>query len=81
MLHINDLSLRVGGKLLLEGATLHVPAGQRVGLVGRNGAGKTSLLRLITIVMFVIAGKLHQPLLERRSGDNINLHSGIMLDG
>jgi ATP-binding cassette subfamily F protein 3 len=47
MLHLNDVSLRVGGRLLLEGATMHLPAGQRVGLVGRNGSGKTSLLRLI----------------------------------
>ena len=47
MLHLNDVSLRVGGRLLLEGAPLHVPAGHRVGLVGRNGSGKTSLLRLI----------------------------------
>jgi ATP-binding cassette subfamily F protein 3 len=47
MLHLNDVSLRVGGQFLLEGASLHVPAGHRVGLVGRNGSGKTSLLRLI----------------------------------
>jgi ATP-binding cassette subfamily F protein 3 len=47
MLHLNDVSLRVGGHLLLEGATVHVHAGHRVGLVGRNGSGKTSLLRLI----------------------------------
>ncbi|HEX5080313.1 MAG TPA: ABC-F family ATP-binding cassette domain-containing protein [Geminicoccaceae bacterium] len=47
MLHLNDVTLRVGGRLLLESATMHVPAGQRVGLVGRNGSGKTSLLRLI----------------------------------
>jgi len=47
MLHLNDVSLRVGGHLLLEGATVHVPVGHRVGLVGRNGSGKTSLLRLI----------------------------------
>ena len=47
MLHLNDVSLRVGGHLLLEGATVHLPAGHRVGLVGRNGSGKTSLLRLI----------------------------------
>ncbi len=47
MLHLNDVSLRVGGRLLLDGATVHVPVGHRVGLVGRNGSGKTSLLRLI----------------------------------
>ena len=47
MLHLNDVSLRIGGELLLEHATVHLPAGHRVGLVGRNGSGKTSLLRLI----------------------------------
>ena len=47
MLHLNDVTLRIGGRLLLEGATMRLPAGRRVGLVGRNGSGKTTLLRLI----------------------------------
>ncbi|MCH8111570.1 MAG: ABC-F family ATP-binding cassette domain-containing protein, partial [Proteobacteria bacterium] len=47
MLHINDLTYRIAGKLLFEDASAHVPAGHRVGLVGRNGTGKTTLLRLI----------------------------------
>lgn len=47
MLHLNDVTLRVAGRPLLEGATLHLPAGQRMGLVGRNGTGKSTLLRLI----------------------------------
>lgn len=47
MLHLNDVTLRIAGHLLLEGATVHLPAGQRMGLVGRNGAGKSTLLRLI----------------------------------
>lgn len=47
MLHLNDVTIRVAGRPLIEGATLHIPQGQRVGLVGRNGTGKSTLLKLI----------------------------------
>ena len=47
MLHINNLTYRIGNKLLLENSTVAIPDGHRVGLVGRNGAGKSTLLRLI----------------------------------
>ncbi|GAB3450179.1 ABC-F family ATP-binding cassette domain-containing protein [Insolitispirillum peregrinum] len=47
MLHINDLTYRISGRLLIEAATVHIPQGARVGLVGRNGAGKSTLLKLI----------------------------------
>ena len=47
MLQIEAVTLRVAGRPLLEGATARVNAGEKLGLVGRNGCGKTSLLRLI----------------------------------
>ncbi|HUN51976.1 MAG TPA: ABC-F family ATP-binding cassette domain-containing protein [Candidatus Sulfotelmatobacter sp.] len=47
MLDINDLSYRIGGRLLFDGATAQVPDGHKVGVVGRNGAGKSTLLKLI----------------------------------
>jgi len=47
MLHVNDLVFRYGGRVLFDAASVHVAAGQRVGLVGRNGAGKSTLLKLI----------------------------------
>jgi ATP-binding cassette subfamily F protein 3 len=47
MLAIDDICVRVAGRLLIDGASAHIPAGARVGLVGRNGAGKTTLFRLI----------------------------------
>ncbi len=47
MLRISDLTCRVGGRVLLERASLFVPAGHKVGLVGRNGSGKSTLLKLI----------------------------------
>ncbi len=47
MLHINDLTYRIGGRLLFDKATAGIPEGYKVGLVGRNGTGKSTLLRLI----------------------------------
>jgi ATP-binding cassette subfamily F protein 3 len=47
MLDVNALTYRIGGRVLFEDASLHVSAGQRVGLVGRNGAGKSTLFKLI----------------------------------
>ncbi|MBO6725586.1 MAG: ABC-F family ATP-binding cassette domain-containing protein [Rhizobiaceae bacterium] len=48
MLTISNLSLRVAGRLLIEEASLSLPAGAKAGLVGRNGTGKTTLFRAIT---------------------------------
>jgi len=47
MLVIEDLSVRIAGLSLLDGASARVPAGARVGLIGRNGAGKSTLFRVI----------------------------------
>jgi ATP-binding cassette subfamily F protein 3 len=47
MLHVNDLTYRIGERLLLDHATVALPAGAKAGLVGRNGSGKTTLFRLI----------------------------------
>ncbi len=47
MLHINDLTYRIGTRLLFDQATVAISEGHRVGLVGRNGSGKTTLFRLI----------------------------------
>ena len=52
MLSIDNLIVRIAGREILDGATASLPAGRRVGLVGRNGAGKSTLLK-------VILGELH----------------------
>ena len=48
MLTLNDLSLRIAGRLLIDHASLALPAGTKAGLVGRNGTGKTTLFKAIT---------------------------------
>ena len=47
MISATGLELRAGSRILLSGATLRVQPGDRIGLVGRNGAGKTSTLRVL----------------------------------
>jgi ATP-binding cassette, subfamily F, member 3 len=47
MLHINELTYRIAGRMLIDRATVAVSARQKVALVGRNGSGKTTLLKLI----------------------------------
>ena len=47
MLRINDLVFDAWGRRFFDHASLTIPAGWKVGLVGRNGAGKSTLFRLI----------------------------------
>ena len=47
MLQIKNLTFFVGGRLMFNNATLNVPKGHKIGLIGQNGSGKTTLFRLI----------------------------------
>ncbi|MHB1217442.1 MAG: ABC-F family ATP-binding cassette domain-containing protein [Alphaproteobacteria bacterium] len=47
MLRIENLTYRIGARVLLDGASASIDTGHRVGLVGRNGTGKTTLFKLI----------------------------------
>lgn len=47
MLSLQNLSIRAGTKLLFQGATLNVHPGQKIGLIGQNGTGKTTLFKTL----------------------------------
>jgi len=47
VLHLVSVSKSYGPRTLFDGVSWHVPPGQRVGFVGRNGAGKTTIFRII----------------------------------
>ena len=59
MLQIENLTVRIGERVLLNGASANIPTGQRVGLVGPNGTGKTTLLRLVQGEILPDNGSIH----------------------
>src|SRR5580765_5225185 len=61
MLAINQVSLRRGVKLVLDQASVVLQPGEKVGLVGRNGAGKSSLFSLLTHRLQSDAGDVGMP--------------------
>src|SRR5688572_27988047 len=61
MLRISDLTLRRGATVLLEGASMNVYPGQKVGLVGPNGSGKSSLFALVRGELHADAGEVSLP--------------------
>ena len=61
MLSINQVSLRRGVKLVLNQASVTLQPGEKVGLVGRNGAGKSSLFSLLAKRLQSDAGDVTMP--------------------
>jgi ATPase subunit of ABC transporter with duplicated ATPase domains len=61
VLSVRGLTVEVGGTLVVEGAAFSVRAGDSVGLVGRNGAGKTSLLKVLGGMAAPKAGVIQRP--------------------
>lgn len=58
LLQLKSVSLHYGRDYLLDGADLSIEPGERVALLGRNGCGKTSLMRLIAGEEGVSAGEI-----------------------
>jgi ATP-binding cassette subfamily F protein 3 len=61
MLVLNDVSLRRGVKLVLDHASVTLQPGEKIGLVGRNGAGKSSLFALLTGKLQADGGEVQMP--------------------
>jgi len=61
MLHISDINYAVAGRPLFEGASAIIPEGHKVGLVGRNGTGKTTLFKLIRGELLLEGGDISLP--------------------
>src|SRR5262245_48984453 len=68
MLRINAITYRIEGRPLLELASANIPTGHKVGLVGRNGTGKTTLFRLLHGEVEVDDGEISIPRTWRVGG-------------
>src|SRR5215472_11895224 len=61
MLSISDISIRLAGRLLIDHATVQITPAARVGLVGRNGTGKSTLFRAIRGELATESGTITLP--------------------
>ncbi|MFY2826294.1 ABC-F family ATP-binding cassette domain-containing protein [Ruegeria sp. MALMAid1280] len=68
MLRIEDITYAVEGRPLFDGARATIPDGHKVGLVGRNGTGKTTLFRLIRGELALESGNIVLPKRARIGG-------------
>ncbi|OWU85336.1 glycosyl transferase family 1 [Oceanicola sp. 22II-s10i] len=68
MLRIEDISYSIAGRPLIEHASATIPDGHKVGIVGRNGTGKTTLFRLIRGELTLDTGAIGLPPRARIGG-------------
>ncbi|EAQ23990.1 ABC transporter, ATP-binding protein [Roseovarius sp. 217] len=68
MLHIDDITYSVAGRTLIDSASASIPDGHKVGIVGRNGTGKTTLFRLIRGELALEGGSISLPSRARIGG-------------
>ncbi len=61
MLNINGITVRLGGRTILDRATAALPGQARVGLIGRNGAGKSTLMKVMIGALEADEGSLDLP--------------------
>ena len=61
MLNLNGITVRLGGRTILDRATAALPPRSRVGLIGRNGAGKTTLMKVIAALSESDGGTVEMP--------------------
>src|SRR5258705_6756216 len=61
MIRLSQVTLRHGAKTLLEGADVSLNPGDRIGLIGANGSGKTSLFALLRGELHADQGEVDYP--------------------
>jgi len=81
VLTIANLTVRIGHVMVLRNVSLDAPRGSLIGLFGRNGAGKTSLMRAVMGALPVVQGEIRfrgEPLHDRPGRMRAHLGIGYM---
>ncbi len=78
MIDLNDITIRICGKTLLQNASVHIPDNKKVGLIGHNGCGKSTLFRAILNEQSTESGTISYPsgsriAYMRQEMENLNL--------
>ena len=60
LMEVEDVSLAFGDRQLFEGATFTISPGERIGIIGGNGTGKSSLLKILTGELNTPTGQIHR---------------------
>ena len=61
MISINDLTVSFGGYTLLDKINFHISENDKIGLVGKNGAGKSTIMKLICGIENPTSGRIDKP--------------------
>ncbi len=61
MLNLNGITVRLGGRTIIDRATAALPPRSRIGLIGRNGAGKSTLMKVMIGALDPDEGSLDMP--------------------